>query len=149
MKIQRITDIDDIGRGQEGTLYVPEVMTVNTGMASCGIAAGADKTFARATDEFGDDRHLQIRRTGCLGFCEMEPLVEIYQRNGPRILYKNVTEDKIIHIIDGYREGQFDKKLILGQMRDPRSLLEEDTPNPLLGVEPVAGNSLPGRYPVL
>jgi NADH:ubiquinone oxidoreductase subunit F (NADH-binding)/(2Fe-2S) ferredoxin/Pyruvate/2-oxoacid:ferredoxin oxidoreductase delta subunit len=137
MKIQQITDIDDIGRGQQNTLYVPEVITVNTGMASCGIAAGADKTFARATDEFGDDPSFQIRRTGCLGFCEMEPLVEIYQKNGPRIVYKNVTEDKITHIINGYREGRFDKKLILGQMRDPRSLFEEDIPNPLEGVEPV------------
>jgi len=137
MKIQQTTDIDDIGRGQQNTLYVPEVITINTGMASCGIAAGADKTFARATEEFGDDSSFQIRRTGCLGFCEMEPLVEIYQRNGPRIIYKNVTEDKITDIINGYSEGRFDKKLILGQMRDPRSLLEENILNPLEDVEPV------------
>jgi NADH:ubiquinone oxidoreductase subunit F (NADH-binding)/(2Fe-2S) ferredoxin/Pyruvate/2-oxoacid:ferredoxin oxidoreductase delta subunit len=139
MKIQQITDIEEIGRRQNTTLYAPEVITINTGMASCGIAAGADKTFARATDEFGEDHLLQIRRTGCLGFCEMEPLVEIYQKNGPRIVYKNVTEDKITDVINGYREGRFEKKLILGQMRDPRSLLEENTPNPLLNVnvEPV------------
>ena len=137
MKIQQITDIDEIGRRQNTTLYAPEVITINTGMASCGIAAGADKTFARATDEFGDDQHLQIRRTGCLGFCEMEPLVEIYQKNGPRIVYKNVTEDKITDVINGYREGRFEKRLILGQMRDPRSILEENILNPLEGVESV------------
>ena len=38
---------------------------------------------------------------------------------------------------NGYREGQFDKKRVLGQMRDPRSLLEEDFLNPLEGFEPV------------
>ena len=137
MKIQQITDINEIGRRQMTTLYAPEVITINTGMASCGIAAGADKTFARATAEFGDDNSFQIRRTGCLGFCEMEPLVEIYRKNGPRILYKKATQDKITDIIEGYKAGQFDKKLVLGQMRDPRSLLEDDFPNPLEGVEPV------------
>jgi NADH:ubiquinone oxidoreductase subunit F (NADH-binding)/(2Fe-2S) ferredoxin/Pyruvate/2-oxoacid:ferredoxin oxidoreductase delta subunit len=137
MKIQQISDIDEIGRKQREPLYVPERVTVNTGMASCGIAAGADKTFTRAVAEFGENKHIQIRKTGCLGFCELEPLVEIYKKGGPRVLYKNVTEDKITDIIYGYMEGRFDKKQFLGQMRDPRSLLEEDFPNPLEGVEPV------------
>ena len=137
MKIQQISDIDEIGRNQRDTLYTPERVTINTQMASCGIAAGADKTFARAVAEFGEDKNIQIRKTGCLGFCELEPLVEIYQINGPRIVYKNATEDKITDIINGYMEGRFDKKLVLGQMRDPRSLLEDDFPNPLEGVEPV------------
>ena len=136
MKIQQISDMDEIGRKQRDTLYVPERVTVNTGMASCGIAAGAGKTFNRAVAEFGEDENVQIRKTGCLGFCELEPLVEIYQKGGPRIVYKNATEDKIADIINGYMEGRFDKKQVLGQMRDPRSLLEEDFPNPLEDVEP-------------
>ena len=137
MKIQQISDMDEIGRKQRETLYTPERVTINTGMASCGIAAGAGKTFARAVAEFGEDEHIQIRKTGCLGFCELEPLVEIYKKDGPRIVYKNATEDKIADIINGYMEGQFDKKMALGQMRDPRSLLEEDFPNPLEGLDPV------------
>ncbi len=137
MKIQQISDIDEIGRKQRDTLYFPEEVTVNTGMASCGIAAGADKTFERVVAEFGENKKFQIRKTGCLGFCEMEPLVEIYQKNGPRIVYKNATQDKITDMVNGYMEGQFDKKRVLGQMRDPRSLLEEDFFNPLEGLEPV------------
>ncbi len=139
MKIQQISDMDEIGRKQRDILYTPELVTVNTGMASCGIAAGADKTFTRAVAEFGEDEHIQIRKTGCLGFCELEPLVEIYKKNGPRIVYQNATEDKITDIINGYMEGRFDKKQVLGQMRDPRSLLEEDFQNPLEGVDPVPG----------
>jgi len=137
MKIQRTADIDEVGRRQRDTLYSPKTLIVNTGMASCGIAAGADKTFARAAAEFGENKSIKIRKTGCLGFCEMEPLVEIFKKDGPRIVYKNATQDKIADIINGYMGGQFDKKLILGQMRDPRSLLEENFPNPLEGVEPV------------
>jgi NADH:ubiquinone oxidoreductase subunit F (NADH-binding)/(2Fe-2S) ferredoxin/Pyruvate/2-oxoacid:ferredoxin oxidoreductase delta subunit len=136
MKIQQISDIHEIVLKQRDTLYTPERVTVNTGMASCGIAAGADKTFSRAVAEFGEDQNIQIRKTGCLGFCELEPLVEIYRKNGPRIVYKNATEDKITDIINGYQEGRFDKKLVLGQMRDPRSLLEADFQNPLEDVAP-------------
>ncbi len=137
MKIQQITDIEEIGRKQKDALYFSEGVTVNTGMASCGIAAGADKTFARAAAEFGENNAVRIRKTGCLGFCEVEPLVEIFKKDGPRIVYQNATEDKISDIINGYMEKQFDRKLILGQMRDPRSLLEDDFPNPLQGIEPV------------
>ncbi len=137
MKIQQITDIEEIGRKQKDALYFPEGVTVNTGMASCGIAAGADKTFARAAAEFGENKAIKIRKTGCLGFCEVEPLVEIFKKDGPRIVYRNATEDKITDIINGYMEGRFDGKLILGQMRDPRSLLEDDFPNPLQGITPV------------
>ena len=99
MKIQKLSDIDEIGLEQRDTLYSPEGVTINTQMASCGIAAGADKTFEQVVAEFGENKKFQIRRTGCLGFCEMEPLVEIYQKNGPRIVYKNATQDKIMDMV--------------------------------------------------
>ena len=137
MKIQRIADMDEISRKQKELLYFPEVVTVNTGMASCGIAAGADKTFERAVAEFGEKENVRIRKTGCLGFCEMEPLVEVFKKDGPRIVYKTATQDKIADMINGYMANHFDKKLVLGQMRDPRSLLENAFPNPLEGFEPV------------
>ena len=137
MRIKEIRDIDEIGGAQKEVLYAPKVITVNTGMASCGIAAGADKTFQRAKDEFGSDGNIQLRSTGCLGFCEMEPLVEVYREGGPRIVYGNATEEKISDIVNGYREQVFDEKLVLGQVRDPRSLMAGDFSAPMEGIAPV------------
>ncbi len=40
-------------------------------------------------------------------------------------------------VVRDYMEGAFTKKLILGQMRDPRSIIEEDVANPLEKVKPL------------
>ena len=66
-------------------------------------------------------------------------MVEIVAKGKPRVVYKRMTEEKILDAIQGYRQGEFNKKWILGQMNDPRSLLEDDIVNPLLGVEPLEG----------
>ncbi|MGD9281233.1 MAG: NADH-ubiquinone oxidoreductase-F iron-sulfur binding region domain-containing protein, partial [Desulfobacterales bacterium] len=41
--------------------------------------------------------------------------------------------------IEGYQNNDFDLKLILGQMKDPRSLLENDIDNPLDSLAPIDG----------
>ncbi len=58
-------------------------------------------------------------------------------KSGPRVIYKNITQDKISQIIHDYMNGRFDAKMILGQMRDPRSVMEENIPNPLDGFQPL------------
>jgi NADH:ubiquinone oxidoreductase subunit F (NADH-binding)/(2Fe-2S) ferredoxin len=108
-------------------------------MASCGIAAGARAAFDAALEKYPGNNGVDITRTGCIGFCEMEPLVEILQSGGPRIVYKKISASKIEDVIEGYRNNDFDLKLILGQMKDPRSLLENDIDNPLDSLAPIDG----------
>ena len=137
MKIESIKDLEAISQEFRKKLYYPEAIKVNIGMASCGIAAGAQTSLEAALKEFPGDNGVSLNQTGCLGFCELEPLVEIFGAGTPRVLYKKITEDKIIDTIQDYKEGNFNKKLILGQMRDPRSLLEDDIQNPLADVTPL------------
>ncbi len=139
MKIQSEIDLEKISREYSNKLFYPEAVKVNIGMASCGIAAGARAAFERATSEFTGDNGINICQTGCVGFCEMEPLVEILANNQARIIYKNLTEDKIVDAITGYMKGDFDKKWVLGQMRDPRTIMEDDIKNPVASVAPVDG----------
>jgi NADH:ubiquinone oxidoreductase subunit F (NADH-binding)/(2Fe-2S) ferredoxin len=139
MKIQSVKDVQQIGQEHSQRLYTPDTVKVNIGMASCGIAAGARAAFDAALEKYPGNNGVDITRTGCIGFCEMEPLVEILQSGGPRIVYKKITANKIEDVIEGYRNSDFDLKLILGQMRDPRSLLEEDIENPLDAVTPIDG----------
>ena len=138
MKIQSAKDLETISQSYSKKLYVPEGLKVNIGMASCGIAAGARAAYEKAAKAFPGNNGTQISQTGCIGFCEVEPLVEIFGTGKPRVMYKNITEDKILDAIKDYQEGQFSKKWILGQMRDPRCLLEE-IPNPLAKVSPFEG----------
>ena len=136
MKIQSVKDLEKITREYSASLYHPESLKVNIGMASCGIAAGAEAAFNTAAEAFAGDKSIQIGQTGCIGFCEMEPLVEILADGRPRVMYHNITPDKILDAIDDYRNGHSKKKWILGQMRDPRNILETDVDNPLGKVEP-------------
>jgi NADH:ubiquinone oxidoreductase subunit F (NADH-binding)/(2Fe-2S) ferredoxin/ferredoxin len=139
MKIQSVKDVEQIGQQYSRKLYTPDAVKVNIGMASCGIAAGAQAAYEIALEKYPGNNGVNISRTGCIGFCEMEPLVEILQSGGPRIVYKKITAKKIEDVIEGYRNNDFDLKHILGQMRDPRNLLEDDIENPLEAVEPIDG----------
>jgi len=137
MKIESTKDIEVISENYSKKLYYPEAVKVNIGIASCGIAAGAQASLEKASKEFPGNNGVSINQTGCIGFCELEPLVEIFEKGKPRLLYRNITEDKILDMIQDYREGNFNKKWILGQMQDPRSFLEDDIQNPMAGVAPL------------
>ncbi len=137
MKIESAKDLEVISENYSKKLYYPEGVKVNVGIASCGIAAGAQASKEKAAKEFPGNNGVSINQTGCIGFCELEPLVEIFEKGKPRLLYKNITEDKILDMIQDYREGNFNKKWILGQMQDPRSFLEDDIQNPMAGVTPL------------
>ncbi|MBW2407224.1 MAG: SLBB domain-containing protein, partial [Deltaproteobacteria bacterium] len=138
MKIESTADLEKIRQEYSHKLYYPDSTKVLFGMASCGIAAGAKAAFEKAMEEFPQGNGIQISQTGCLGFCEAEPLIEIAQTGKPRIIYQNITEDKIVDVIHSYLEKDFKKtKWILGQVRDPRSLMEDQVENPVRDIDPI------------
>ena len=140
MKIQSIADLEKISQAYSNQLYYPDTTKVIIGMASCGIAAGGMAAFEKAIQEFPEGNGVKIAQTGCLGFCEKEPLVEIAGKGKPRVMYSNITQDRISDVVNGYLENDFRKtKRILGQFRDPRSILETDINNPLDAVDPLEG----------
>ncbi len=139
MKITSVKDLDAIRQANFSRLYAPDGVKVNVGMASCGIAAGAQASYDRAVKEFSTKPGISITQTGCIGFCEMEPLVEIIAKGKPRMMYHHLTEDKIVEAINGYMANDYHKKWILGQMRDPRNLLEDDIANSQDKISPVEG----------
>ena len=138
MKIQFREELEKIRQEYSTRLYYPDTTKVLVGMASCGIAAGGKAAFEKAIQDFPDGNGVQIRQTGCIGFCEVEPLVEIAETGKPRVIYQKITEDKIVDVIRSYLENDFKKtKWILGQVRDPRSLMEDHLENPLSEVGPI------------
>ena len=139
MKIQSTTGLEKISQEYSQKLYYPDMTKVLVGMASCGIAAGGKAAFEKALQEFPAGNGITIGQTGCLGFCEAEPLVEIVQAGKPRLLYQKITADKIVEVIHSYLENDFNKtKWILGQVRNPRSVLEDHLENPQSKVAPLA-----------
>ena len=94
MKIASAQDLEKIRREYSPTIYHPKEIKINVGMASCGIAAGAQAAFDKAAEAFSTDDNVRVCRTGCIGYCEIEPLVEILADGKPRVIYKNITAQK-------------------------------------------------------
>jgi NADH:ubiquinone oxidoreductase subunit F (NADH-binding)/(2Fe-2S) ferredoxin/Pyruvate/2-oxoacid:ferredoxin oxidoreductase delta subunit len=139
MRVSSVKDLENIREVHRKAIYTPDGLKVQVGMASCGIAAGAREAYDRAMTELNGDAGVQVTATGCIGFCEEEPLVEVFTAGGPRVMYRKVTAERIMDVIEDYRGGHFSKKWILGQVRDPRSVLEAAETNPQAGVTPQGG----------
>ncbi len=73
---------------------------IRVGVSTCGLAAGAEATFS-ALDTYLHRRQLDVdlQRTGCLGACHREPLVEILV-NGQSTLYGPVSPERVPLILD-------------------------------------------------
>jgi NADP-reducing hydrogenase subunit HndB len=70
-------------------------------MGTCGIAAGARTVMSAILDEF-NQRNIQdavVTQSGCLGYCDQEPLVQVMELNRPTITYGKVTADVARRII--------------------------------------------------
>ncbi len=62
---------------------------VKVGMASCGIAAGAEPVYSKLQSLLDGNSEVELKKVGCIGFCYMEPLVEI-EKAGRRVTYGEV-----------------------------------------------------------
>lgn len=73
---------------------------VIVGLGSCGIAAGANKTYEKIESlKKSENLDFELKKTSCIGMCYNEPLVEIIDDDG-HYLYGNIDEDKALEIIE-------------------------------------------------
>ena len=79
---------------------------VRVGMASCGIAAGARRVYDSLSVRIQNKKlPVIVKSTGCVGMCYNEPLVEVVSPAGERVLYRNVTPEKMERIINEHILG--------------------------------------------
>lgn len=77
-------------------------VTITVNMGTCGIAAGAKETLAAFKDEIAKRsvEDVEIRDTGCRGYCSHEPTVEIEVSGMPPVIYGYVNDDIARKIVD-------------------------------------------------
>jgi NADH-quinone oxidoreductase subunit F len=77
-----------------------EKTKIIVGLGSCGIAAGANKTYNRLLELQKNEKYnFELGKTSCIGMCYNEPLVEIVDSRGS-IIYGNVDESRVEDIIN-------------------------------------------------
>ena len=78
------------------------------GMATCGIAAGARpvlNAFVEAVAKEGLSDSVTVLQTGCIGICQYEPVVEIFEAGKDKVTYVNMTADKAIKVVQDHIKG--------------------------------------------
>ena len=74
---------------------------VVVGMATCGIAAGARPVLAAFTDEVARRgvSNVTIAQTGCIGICQYEPVVEVFEPGREKVTYVKMTPEKAARVV--------------------------------------------------
>ena len=81
---------------------------VVVGMATCGIAAGARpvlNAFVEGVNAAGLAESVTVTQTGCIGICQYEPVVEIYQKDKEKVTYVKMTAEKAQEVIEKHIKG--------------------------------------------
>lgn len=89
---------------REGTGEIRVVV----GMATCGIAAGARpvlNTFVEKVSEAGLGEKVTVSQTGCIGVCQYEPVVEVFEAGKDKVTYVKMTPEKAVEVVEKHLKG--------------------------------------------
>ena len=81
---------------------------VVVGMATCGIAAGARPvlaTFVEGVNANGLTDKIAVTQTGCIGICQYEPVVEVFEEGKEKVTYVKLNAEKVEEIIKEHLVG--------------------------------------------
>lgn len=81
---------------------------VVVGMATCGIAAGARpvlNAFVEQVEAAGLSGSITVTQTGCIGICQYEPVVEVFEAGKDKVTYVKMTADKVARVVEEHLKG--------------------------------------------
>lgn len=81
---------------------------VVVGMATCGIAAGARpvlSAFVEGVAAEGLSDKVTVTQTGCIGICQYEPVVEVFEAGKEKVTYVKMTAEKAKEVIEKHLKG--------------------------------------------
>jgi NADH:ubiquinone oxidoreductase subunit F (NADH-binding)/(2Fe-2S) ferredoxin len=99
--------LERLASAGRASLY-PDKIKITVGMATCGRAAGAGAVFDTIRQRI-EQQGLQaiLAQTGCIGYCQEEPLVDVRLPGGGRILYTQMNRPRARALVDALARGQF------------------------------------------
>lgn len=81
---------------------------VVVGMATCGIAAGARpvlNAFVEEVNHLNLNDKVTVSQTGCIGICQFEPVVEIFEAGKEKVTYVKMTPEKAKEVVECHLQG--------------------------------------------
>jgi len=81
---------------------------VVVGMATCGIAAGARPVLnelVKDVSEEGLSEKVTVSQTGCIGICQYEPVVEVFEAGKEKVTYVKMTAERAKEVVEKHLKG--------------------------------------------
>ena len=94
---------------------------VTIGLSSCGVAAGAADVMSAFEAELGERKlDVELRRTGCVGMCYNEPIVDVETPALGKMTYGGVEPGHVPRIVEEHIVGgkPVDELLVRAEGRD-------------------------------
>ena len=85
-----------------------ENIRVVVGMATCGIAAGARPVLSSFVDEVAKEGltdKVSVTQTGCIGICQYEPVVEVFEAGKEKVTYVKMDAEKAKEVVEKHLKG--------------------------------------------
>lgn len=96
-----------------------DMIRVVVGMATCGIASGARPVLTTLSDAVQTKglKNVQVTMTGCIGLCQYEPIVEVFEPGKDKVTYVKMTPEKALEVVDQHLiRGQVVKKYTIAEV---------------------------------
>ena len=103
--MKSLAELQALRDSMKGRIGVRDDAEGNTrvvvGMATCGIAAGARPVLAALSEEVAKRglANVTVAQTGCIGICQYEPVVEVYEPGKEKITYVKMTPEKMVQVV--------------------------------------------------
>jgi NADP-reducing hydrogenase subunit HndB len=101
--LEELKAIREKMQGQVGLRSENESQTrVVVGMATCGIASGARPVLTALSDavQTKNLKNIAVTQTGCIGLCQYEPIVEVFEPGKAKVTYVKMTPEKALEVLE-------------------------------------------------
>ena len=97
-----------------------EQMIVKVGLASCGLAAGAEDVYLKLREYLGENPGaFRLAETACNGMCFEEPVVELCGLDLGKVTLGRVNPENILPLVQEYKSGKLPSSNIILAERHP------------------------------
>ncbi len=97
-----------------------DAIRVVVGMATCGIASGARPVLTTLSDAVQEKKlsNVAVTQTGCIGLCQYEPIVEVFEPGKEKVTYVKMNPEKALEIVDRHLiRGQVVSEYTIGAVK--------------------------------
>jgi len=88
--------------------FYSKKVRLGVGVGTCGLANGSREVLDSIRDEAAKQGlGYAVRGTGCVGFCQAEPMVDVLVPGLPRVFYHDMTPEKGRDLVKGLAQREF------------------------------------------